>query len=66
MHTEQLKLSGMDESQIQEAANTVQQSVGVSAYLHGVGYDVDKFKQELGMIIQHIKSQAKAPAAARK
>jgi hypothetical protein len=66
MHTEQLKLSGMGEAEIQEAASTVQQSVGTSAYLHGVGYDVEKFKQELDSIMRHIKSQAKAPVGARK
>ncbi|MCR4393238.1 MAG: hypothetical protein NUV31_02580 [Dehalococcoidales bacterium] len=66
MHTEQLKLSGMGEEEIQEAAITVQQSVGTSAYLHGVGYDVNKFKQELGMVIDHIRSQSKTTATTRR
>ena len=30
------------------------------AYLHGVGYSLEKFKQELGATIKYIKSQAKA------
>lgn len=52
----------MGDAEIQEAANTVQQSVGVSAYLYGVDYSLEKFKQELGAAIKYIKSQPKAGA----
>ncbi len=63
-HTEQLRLSGIGDTEILEAAITVQQSVGVSGYLHGVEYSVDKFKQELNSAIKYIKSQAKTPVRA--
>ena len=56
-HTEQLRLSGMTDEQITEAAGAVQQSTGASAYLHGIDYSVDKFKQELNAAVMHIKSQ---------
>jgi len=41
-----LRLSGMDDEQIQEAAESVFQSVGFSSYLYGMGYSVEKFLQE--------------------
>jgi hypothetical protein len=49
----------MADAEIQEAATTVLQSVGVSAYLHGVGYSLEKWKKELGAAVNYIKSQAK-------
>jgi hypothetical protein len=58
-HTEQLKLSGLGEAEIQEAAISVLQSMGVSSYLHGVDYSLDKFKQELYSAIKYIKTQSK-------
>jgi len=54
----------MTDEQITEAAGAAQQSNGASAYLHGIGYSVDKFKQELDAAIKHIKSQKKEPAMA--
>ncbi len=65
MNTEQLKLSGMGEAEIQEASSVVQHSVGTSAYLYGVDYSLDKFKQELGSIVKHIKSRARTPVGAK-
>jgi hypothetical protein len=65
-HTEQLKLSGLGEAEIQEAALTVLQSVGVSSYLHGVDYSLDQFKKELDSAIKYIKSQSKPAAKRRK
>ena len=47
----------MDDAQIQEAAETVYQSAGMSAYLHGVGYSLEQFLQELGDVVKHIKAQ---------
>jgi hypothetical protein len=54
----QLRLAGMDESHIQEASAAVNLVVGFSAYLHGIGYSVDKFKQELDAAVAHIQSHA--------
>ena len=31
--------------------------VGFSTYFHGIGYSVDKFKEELAAAVEHIKSQ---------
>jgi hypothetical protein len=61
-HTEQLKLSGLGDDEIQEAAVAVLQSMGVSSYLHGVDYSVDRFKHELDSAVAHIKRQSKIPA----
>jgi hypothetical protein len=47
----------MDDAEIQEAAETVYQSAGMSAYLHGVGYSLEQFLQELGEAVKHIKAQ---------
>ena len=51
----------MGDSEIKEAASTIDLSTGVSAYLRGVGYPVDKFKQELDSAVKYMKSQAKQP-----
>ena len=48
----------MDDAQIQEAAETVYQSSGMSAYLHGVGYSLEQFMKELDEVVKHIKSQS--------
>ena len=48
----------MDNTQIQEAAETVYQSAGMSAYLHGVGYSLEQFLQELGEVVEYIKAQS--------
>jgi hypothetical protein len=50
----------MNEEQITEAAAVVQVATGVSAYLHGIGYSLDKFKEELRVSVDHIKDQSKA------
>ena len=50
----------MTEEQITEAAAAVLVSVGISDYLHGIGYSLDKFLDELQAAVSHIKSQAKA------
>jgi hypothetical protein len=48
----------MDEDQIREAAGAVLTSVGISAYLYGINYDVEHWGKELAASIDHIKSQA--------
>ncbi|MDO8578719.1 MAG: hypothetical protein Q7R50_06020 [Dehalococcoidales bacterium] len=59
-----MRLSGMTDAQITEAAGAAQLSTGVSSYLHGIGYSVDTFKQELNSTVNHIKKQMKEPAMA--
>ncbi len=50
----------MSEEEITEAAAAVQVTIGVSAYLHGIDYSLDKFKEELRASVAHIKGQTKA------
>ncbi len=50
----------MSEEEITEAAAAVQVTIGVSAYLHGINYSLDKFLNELRASADHIKTQAKA------
>jgi predicted xylose isomerase-like sugar epimerase len=57
-HTEQLRLSGMGEAELQEASAAAQAVVGLSTYLHAIGYDVQKFRQELAAAVEHIKACA--------
>jgi hypothetical protein len=47
----------MDDAQIQEAAEAVLQSAGISAYLYGIGYSLEQFQQELNATVEYIKSQ---------
>jgi hypothetical protein len=48
----------MNEAQIQEASASAGQVVGFSAYLHGINYNVEKFRQELDAAVEYIKSQS--------
>ena len=48
----------MGDAQIKEASTTSQLVVGFSAYLHGIGYSVEKFQQELNTTVAYIKSQS--------
>jgi hypothetical protein len=56
-HKEQLLLSGMDETHVQEAAAAAGQVVGFSAYLAGINYSVEQFRRELDEAVAYIKSQ---------
>lgn len=47
----------MDDSHIQEASMAADMVAGLSSYFHGVGYSLDKFKEELSGMVQHIRSQ---------
>ncbi len=47
----------MDDAQIQEAAEAVLQSAGISAYLYGIGYSLEQFLQELDAAVEYLKSQ---------
>ena len=47
----------MGEAEVQEAAAAAAQVVGFSAYLHGVQYSVERFKQELDAAVAYITSQ---------
>ena len=47
----------MGDAEIQEASATTQTVVGFSAYLHGIGYSVERFEQELAASVAYIKAQ---------
>jgi hypothetical protein len=53
-----LRLSGLDDDQIQEASYAALQSVGFSSYLHGIGYNLDQWLKELKEAVNYIKSQS--------
>ena len=57
-HTEQLRLRGMDESQIQEAIKVADIVVGFSDYLHKIDYSLDKWMEELNDMMKHIKGRS--------
>lgn len=54
-HKAQLSLFGLNEEQIKEASWLVQNVTGASAYLYGVGYNSDIFKQELDQLVEYRK-----------
>ena len=58
VYTAQLALFGMDAEQMQEASWAVNSVTGTSAYMYGIGYDLETFKQELDAIIEHVKKSA--------
>ena len=47
----------MNESQIQEAIKVADIVVGFSNYLHKIDYGIDKWMEELGAMMKHIKGQ---------
>ena len=49
----------MGDEHIKEASWVVQQVTGASAFLHGIDYSTEKFKQELNQAVEHIKSAQK-------
>ena len=48
----------MGDEEIQEASSTAQAVASFSAYLHGISYDVDTFKEELAGAVEHIKKNS--------
>jgi len=52
-----LRLSGLGDEAVQEAAAAAGMVAGFSAYLHGSNYSVEQFQQELDAAVAYIKSQ---------
>ena len=46
----------MDDTHVQEAAAAASQVVGFSAYLAGINYSVEQFRQELEAAVAYIKA----------
>jgi hypothetical protein len=53
-----LALNGLSDEHIKEAGWVVQSVTGASAYLYSIGYNHEKFKQELDKAVEHIKKTA--------
>jgi hypothetical protein len=52
-----LRLSGLGDAHVQEAAMAANVVIGFSAYLHGIGYSLEQFLRELQTSVDHIKAQ---------
>ena len=48
----------MSEEHIKEASWVVQSVTGASAYMYGVDYSNEKFREELRAMVEHIKRAA--------
>ena len=57
-HTAQVGLQGIDGEQLKEASWAVNTVAGIGTYLHGIGYNVERFLKELDAAVEHIKGQA--------
>jgi hypothetical protein len=53
-----LALLGFSDEQVKEAGWVVKNLTGQSAYLYGIGYSVEKQKQEVEAIVEHIEKSA--------
>jgi AhpD family alkylhydroperoxidase len=57
-HTAQVAMHGIAGDQIKEASWAANSVAGFGSYLHGIGYDLDRFLKELDGAVKHITSQA--------
>jgi AhpD family alkylhydroperoxidase len=57
-HSAQFALNEMTEEHIKEASWVVQSVTGASAYLYGVDYSNETFREELRAMVEHIKRAA--------
>jgi alkylhydroperoxidase/carboxymuconolactone decarboxylase family protein YurZ len=57
-HSAQFALNEMGEEHIAEASWVAQSVSGASAYLHGVDYSEEKFREELRAMVEYIKRAA--------
>lgn len=55
-----MRLGGLTDAHIQEAAAVAQQVVGFSTYLPAIGYDVAKFRQARDAAVAYLKGQGGA------
>ncbi len=51
-------MNEMGEEHIKEASWVVQSVTGASAYMYGIDYDNEKFREELRMMVEYIKRMA--------
>lgn len=61
-HTEEAKLDGVSEAEIEEAVNAAANTRYFSTLLHGSEYDLETFKTETAEIVEYIEDQQATPA----
>jgi AhpD family alkylhydroperoxidase len=61
-HTEAAKLNGATDDEIEDAVHVAKSSAGWSAYLNGLQFDFDQFKDEVREIAEYIRSQQQVEA----
>ena len=59
-HTEMAKLNGATEEEIEDAVHYAKSSAGWSAYLNGLQFDFDDFKQELQESLAYVRKMQAA------
>jgi hypothetical protein len=57
-HSAQFALNEMGEEHIREASWVVQSVSGASAYMYGIDYENEKFREELREMVEYIKRTA--------
>ncbi len=55
-HSETAKLFGATEEEIEQAVHYAKSSAGWSAYINGLQFDFDEFKEEVLQICEHVQS----------
>ncbi len=61
-HTEEAKLAGVTDSELEETATLAGTTTYFSTVLHGNDTDLDQFVEETGEIVDHLKDQEAAAA----
>jgi len=61
-HTEMAKLFGATEEEIESAVHYAKSSAGWSAYLNGLQFDFDEFKEEIQQVCEHVREGQEAMA----
>ena len=56
-HTENAKLLGATEEELEDAAHFAKSSMGWSAYLHGIQTDMEQFKKEVDQAVNFIQQE---------
>lgn len=61
-HTEEARMSGVDDEELREAVNVASSTKYFSTILHGNEVELDSFRTETDEMVTHIKNQQAAAA----
>ena len=61
-HTEGAKLNGATDEEIEDAVHFAKSSAGWSAYINGLQFDFEEFKDEVREMAEYIRNQQKVEA----